>query len=111
MPPRGLVIGWIRVVAPRLGSTAKGQPEFPRNLRPEFAEHVETYVLQNAVAYPLRCWSESSLIVWVICVAQYDRAGRSQPFGKIEHSASIVAVSHDRVLQRVKQAPPRGAVG
>jgi hypothetical protein len=60
-PLRGLLRGSIRVVTHRFGSTVEGQPEFPGNLRPEFAEHVETHVLKDVVAHPLR-WSESSLV-------------------------------------------------
>ena len=59
---RGLLGGGIRVVAHQLGFTAEGQFEFAGNLRPEFAEHVETHVSKDAVAHPLRCWSESWLV-------------------------------------------------
>ena len=110
MLPRGLLGGGIRVVAHRLGSAAEGQPEFTGNLRPEFAEHVETHVLKDAVAHPLRCWSEPALVARVIHVAQDDRARRPQPFGKIEHAIAIVAVGHEAMLHRMEKAPPAVAV-
>ncbi len=93
-----------------LGFSAEGQFEFTGNLRPEFAEHIETHVLEDAVANPLSCWSETALIVWVIRVAQHDRARRPQPCGQIEHAFAIVAMSHDCMLQRMEQAPPGAAV-
>ncbi len=34
-----------------------------------------------------------------------------QPFGKIEHALTIVAVSHERVFYRMEEAPPAAAVG
>src|SRR5713226_6777241 len=107
---RGLPCGRIRFGTHRWGFSAEGQPEFLGNLRPEFAQHIETRILQDAVAHPLRCWSETALVVRVICVAQYDRARCPQPFGKIEHLLAIVAVRHDRVLHRMEQAPPNLAV-
>ena len=85
----------------RRGFTAEGELEFPGNLRPEFAEGVESHVLKDAVGDPLRCGTEAALVVRVIGVAQHDRARRAQPFGKIKHALAIVAVSHDRVLHRV----------
>src|ERR1700736_6110238 len=107
----GLLGGSIRVVARRLGFTTEGQLEFTGNLRPEFAEDVETRVLKDAEGYPLRCWRETALSVGVIGVAQDDRGCRAQPFGKIEHALAIVAVGHYRVLQRMEQARAGAAVG
>src|SRR5712664_2356762 len=101
----------IRVVVHRLGLTAEGQPKSARNLRPEFAEHVETYVLKHAVAHALRCVSEAAFVVGLIRVAKHDGAGCPQPFRNIEHACAIVAVSHDGVLQGMEQAPPGAAMG
>ena len=101
----------ILVLAQRLGLTAEGQPAFPGDLRPKFAEDVETHVLQDAVDDPLRCGSETAFVVRVVCIAQHDRARRAQPFGKIEHAMAIVAVGHDRVLDGMEKPPPGGAMG
>src|SRR6267378_5249903 len=108
---QGLLGGRNRGGAHWLGFTAEGQLEFTGNLRPEFAEHVETDVLKDAEADLLRCWSEAAFVVRAIGVGQHDRARRPQPFGKIEHALAIVAVSHDRVLQRMQQARAGAAVG
>src|SRR5207245_9171757 len=55
---RGLLSGRIRVMMPRLVFTAEGQPEFAGDLGPEFAQHVETHVCDDAVAHQLRCRRE-----------------------------------------------------
>src|SRR6266403_2023223 len=101
----------IRVVVRRLGFTAEGQLERARNLRPEFAEHVETCVLKDAVAHPLRCVGKAAFVVGLIRVAKHDGAGGPQPFRNIEHACAIVAVSYDRVLQGMEQALPGAAMG
>src|SRR6202051_3964790 len=54
-----------RVVNPRLRFSAERKLEFAGNLRPEFAEDVETRVLENAVAHALSCWGESAMVLWM----------------------------------------------
>src|SRR6266849_4531669 len=58
-----LLCGRNRFGARGPGFTAERQLEFPGNLRPEFAQHIETHVLQDAVAHALRCWRETALAV------------------------------------------------
>jgi hypothetical protein len=50
----GLLGGGIRVGAHQGGFTAEGEFEFVGNLGPEFAKHVETHVLKDAIAHALR---------------------------------------------------------
>src|SRR5713226_7136129 len=104
-----LLCGRNRFGARGPGFTAERQLEFPGNLRPEFAQHIETHVLQDAVAHALRCWRETAFVVHVIRIAQRDRARRPQPFGKIEHAPAIIAVRHHRVFHRMEQSPPAAA--
>src|SRR5216684_3170406 len=104
-----LLGGRIRGGAHRRGFAPEGQPEFSGNLRPEFAQHVETHVLQDAVAHALRCWRETALVVAMICVAQHHGARRPQPFGEIEHAPAIIAVRYHRVLHRMEQTLPAAA--
>src|SRR5260221_14750465 len=107
----GLSSGRIRVLVCGRDLTAEGQLEFAGNLRPEFAEDVETHVLEDAVAYALRCGRETALAIRVVGVVQHDRACGAQPFGKIKHACAIVAASDDGVLDRVEQTLPSPAVG
>src|SRR5216684_5726043 len=104
-----LLCGRNRFGARGPGFTAERQLEFPGNLRPEFAQHVETHVLQDAVAHALRCWRETALVVEMICVAQHHGARRAQPFGEIEHAPAIIAVRYHRVLHRMEQTLPAAA--
>src|SRR5216683_5549706 len=104
-----LLCGRNRFGARGPGFTAERQLEFLGNLRPEFAQHIETHVLQDAVAHALRCWRETAFVVHVIRIAQRDRARRPQPFGKIEHAPAIIAVRHHRVFHRMEQSPPAAA--
>lgn len=91
------------MVDPRLRFSAERKLEFAGNLRPEFAEDVETRVLENAVAHALSCWGESAVVLWVIGVAQDDGAGGSQPFRKIKHEIAIIALRHECVLQSMEK--------
>lgn len=107
----GLSSGRIRVLVCGRDLTAEGQLELVGDFRPEFAEDVETHVLEDAVAYPLRCSRETALAIRVVGVVQHDCARGAQPFGKIKHACAIVAMSYNGVLHRVKQTLSGGAVG
>jgi len=58
----------------RVSLIRERQLEFVRNLRPEFAEDIESHVLDDTVAYRLRRGCKSAFVARVIGVAQYDGA-------------------------------------
>src|SRR5260370_17153441 len=65
-----LLCGRNRFGARGPGFTAERQLEFPGNLRPEFAQHVETHVLQDALAHVLRRGRQAALVVRGIGITQ-----------------------------------------
>src|SRR6266849_1273534 len=102
--PEGFLSARIRVGADQVGFTAEGEFELAGNLGPKFAEHVETHVLKDAVAHPLRGRGETALVVRVIGVAQHDGACGAQPLGTVEHAIAVVALRHYRMLDGMEQA-------
>jgi len=62
-------VGRICVVARWVRLIAEWQPEFSRNLRPEFAEDIKSHILDDTVAYRLRRRCKSPFVSRVIGVA------------------------------------------
>ena len=73
-PYRGgmLLAGRIRIELFWCGSSTEGQLEFEGDLRPEFAERVETHVAKNAETYRLGCWREAALVARMVEITQRD---------------------------------------
>src|SRR5207302_8541907 len=88
----------------------EGMLEFARNLRPEFAKHIKTHILDDTEAHRLRGRCKSAFVVRMIGVAQYDGARCSQPLGKINHAFAIVAVRYECMFNRVQETPAAAAV-
>src|SRR6266481_9117681 len=104
MVRRGLLLFENCSWTPWLVLVPERKPELPRDLGPEFSEHVEADVSPNIEGHSRRRRSYAAFVVRVIGVAQHNGARCAQPFRKIEHLRPIFSVAAVAISKKVTEA-------
>ena len=93
----------------RRGSGAERNAKLARDFRPEFAQDVESGVLQDVRTHLPGDGACAVRGAGMIDIAEKHSRSRARPFRNIGHALAIIAMRNERMFERVQQAAPSAA--